>query len=183
MELQAKIEALLFFRGEPVSFKDLATDLKVEIEEIKNGIEELKNTLVGRGVEIVLHEDKVMLGTPRQMSEFFENLRKEELNKELSKAALETLSVVLYREGVTRGEINFIRGVNSSFILRNLEVRGLIERVTHKTDARMYVYKPSLELLSFLGVSSISELPQFEDIKKTLEAKLVGENQNDEENR
>ncbi len=172
MELASKIEALLFFRGEPMSLWEIGAALRAEPDDVKTAFESLKQNLVGRGVTIVEHDGKVMLGTSPEMSKFFEELRKEELNKELSKAALETLSIILYKDSVTRSEINFIRGVNSGYILRNLEIRGLVDRVAHKSDARMYVYKPSLELLSYLGVSGVSELPQFELMQKTLRDKL-----------
>lgn len=181
MTPESKIEGYLFFKAEPVKVKDIVTALNLSEEEVKSSIEKLKEDLSGRGVRVVFHDDKVMLGTPPEMSEFFEKLQKEELQKELSKAALETISIVMYRDGVTRSEINFIRGVNSGFILRMLEVRGLVEKETSKQDSRMYVYKPTLELLSFMGVSSAKELPEFEKIKNTLEEKLVTGLKNNEE--
>lgn len=175
MTLESKIESFLFWKGEPQTVAEIARALKVNPEEVNTSLEKLSENLSGRGLTIVRVEDSVMLGTHPEMSEFFENLRKEELNKELSKAALETLSIILYKDSVTRNEINFIRGVNSGYILRNLEVRGLVDRVTHKSDARMYVYKPSLELLSYLGVSKVSDLPQFDAVKSSLEMKLSGQ--------
>jgi segregation and condensation protein B len=175
MELESKIESFLFFKGEPQTNWEIAVAMRVDPVEIPPALESLEKSLAGRGVTLVRHGDSVMLGTTPEMSAFFEELRKEELNKELSKAALETLSIILYKDSVTRSEINFIRGVNSGYILRNLEIRGLIDRVSHKSDARMYVYKPSLELLSYLGVSSVADLPQFETLKKTLETKLSGQ--------
>jgi segregation and condensation protein B len=180
MELSAKIEALLFWKGEPMSMSEIVSTLNTTKEEVASALQILKERLSDHGITIVEHDDRVMLGTSPHMSQFFETLRKEELSKELSKAALETLSIVLYKDSVTRSEINFIRGVNSGYILRNLEVRGLVERVSHTSDARMYVYKPSLELLSYLGVSSVQELPQFESIRKTLTEKMVsGEHTHD----
>jgi segregation and condensation protein B len=182
MELESKIEAFLFWKGEPQTEWEIAVAMRVDPSEIPPAILKLEESLRGRGVTLVRHGDKVMLGTSPEMSHFFEELRKEELNKDLSKAALETLSIILYKDSVTRSEINFIRGVNSGYILRNLEVRGLVERVTHKSDARMYVYKPTLELLSYLGVSSVKDLPQFETIQKTLEIKLSGQEKVENEN-
>lgn len=173
MTLEQKIEALLFFKGEPQTFSELAAALHVDLTEIHTATHALSTTLSGRGITLVTHGDKVMLGTPADMSELFEQLRKEELEKTLSKAALETLSIILYRDGVSRGEINFIRGVNSGFILRSLEVRGLVEKLSDPRDARTYVYKPTLELLSFLGVGSVNELPDFDEVKKTLETRLT----------
>ncbi len=180
MNLESKIESLLFFKGEPMAFWDIAVALRVDPSEIPPAIASLEVSLAGRGIKLVTHDEKVMLGTTPEMSEFFETLRKEELSKELSKAALETLSIVLYRDSVTRSEINFIRGVNSGFILRALEVRGLVEREVHKSDSRTYVYKPTLELLSFMGAGSVGDLPQFEEMKKTLEEKLLKQTDQDE---
>ncbi|MCC7469923.1 MAG: SMC-Scp complex subunit ScpB [Bacteroidetes bacterium] len=178
MNLESKIEAFLFFKGESVSFKELANVFKETEENIEKAVQTLSNELSNRGIRIVLGDREVMVGTPSEMGDFFEEIRKEELNKELSKAALETLSIVLYRKRVSRGEINFIRGVNSGFILRALEVRGLVKRESSNKDARVYEYGPTLELLSFMGVTKIEDLPRFEEIRETLETKL--KNQSDE---
>ncbi len=174
MELQNKIEAYLFWKGEPQTQWEIAVALRVEPTEVPPALEALRESLAGRGIALVSHDDKVMLGTAPEMSEFFETLRKEELTKDLSKAALETISIILYRSGATRSEINFIRGVNSGYILRNLEIRGLVERDIHKSDGRLNVYKPTLELLSYLGVGSASELPEFQKVRDTLAEKLTG---------
>ena len=180
MDLEKKIEAYLFYKGEPQTEWEISVALRADPADVKAGIESLRTSLGGRGLALVSHEEKVMLGTAPEMSEFFEQLRKEELSKDLSKAALETISIILYRSGVTRAEINFIRGVNSGYILRNLEIRGLVERDTHKTDGRLGVYKPTLELLSFLGVGSTEELPEFQSVKKTLAEKLSGQSDHDD---
>ncbi len=182
MELQNKIESYLFWKGEPQTHWEIAVALRVDPAEVPPALEALKASLAGRGITLVAHEEKVMLGTAPEMSEFFETLRKEELSKDLSKAALETISIILYRSGATRSEINFIRGVNSGYILRNLEIRGLVERDTHKTDGRLNVYKPTLELLSFLGVGTAEELPEFEKVRNTLSEKLTGETKTDDYN-
>jgi segregation and condensation protein B len=75
--------------------------------------------------------------------------------KDLGKAGLETLSIILYQGPISRAEIDYIRGVNSNFILRNLLIRGLIERVENPHDQRSFLYKPTLELISYLGLSKI----------------------------
>jgi segregation and condensation protein B len=182
MNLESKIEALLFFKGEPISVKEMVSIFEVTSDEVSQALNNLKNSLENRGVCLISTDEKVMLGTNSQMSDFFEKLRKDELNKELSKAAIETLSIILYKDSVSRSDINFIRGVNSSFILRNLEIRGLVDRINHKTDARSYVYKPSLELLSYLGVTSIDQLPGFENIRTSLQNKLLNQDSNNEAN-
>ena len=69
------------------------------------------------------------------------------------------MSIIFKKNTVGRAEIDYIRGVNSSFILRNLLVRGLIEREAKRGEDRNYIYKPSLSLLEHLGVKSLKELP------------------------
>ena len=167
--LEQKIEAILFFKGEPVSIKKLADVLKVSVEDINSAILNLKNNLTNRGIVLQENNGEVTLGTAPEMSSLIENLQKEELNRELSKAALETLSIILYKNGAGRALIDYIRGVNSSFTLRALSVRGLIEKTTDPKDNRRYVYKPSFELLSFMGVKSVEELPDYAEVLKSID--------------
>ena len=169
MTLDQKIEGLLFFKGEPISVKKLAELLGVSKDEIRDALKILEEKLAGRGLQLIFKEDAVMLGTNKELSPILENLRKEELSRELSKASLETLAVILYKEGATRSDIDYIRGVNSSFILRNMLIRGLIEKITDPTDSRRYIYKPTFDLLSFLGLSKISELPDYGEMKTMLD--------------
>ncbi|MEK7503143.1 MAG: SMC-Scp complex subunit ScpB, partial [Patescibacteria group bacterium] len=70
---------------------------------------------------------------------------------------------------VKRSEVEYIRGVNSSFMLRNLLIRGLIERVRDPKDSRSYVYRVSRDFLKFLGITSISDLPEYGSFAKKLE--------------
>src|SRR3989344_1010444 len=129
MNIEKKIEAILFWKGEPVSLKRLQDILKVSKEEILEAVANLKENLANRGITLQEKDNEITLGTAPELSKLIEDLQKEELNKELSKASLETLSIVLYKNGVSRAEIDYIRGVNSSFTLRALSVRGLIERI------------------------------------------------------
>ena len=168
MQLESKIEAILFWKGEPISRKRLGEVLKVGNTEINEGVEKLKENLKERGVVLIEKGEEVMLGTAPELSKLFEDLQKEELNKDLSKASLEALSIILYKNGVNRSEIDYIRGVNSSFTLRALSVRGLIERSLDAKDNRRYIYKPSFELLSFMGVKSIEELPDYSEVSNSI---------------
>jgi len=168
MNLESKIEAILFWKGEPMSRKKLAEILKVGQTEINEGIEKLKESFKDRGVVLVEKENEIMFGTAPELSKLFEDLQKEELNKELSKASLETLSIVLYKNGANRAEIDYIRGVNSSFTLRALSVRGLIEKILDPKDNRRYIYKPSFELMSFMGIKSVEELPDWGEVSSSI---------------
>jgi segregation and condensation protein B len=169
MNLSTQIEAVLFWRAEPISVKKLATILETDVSAIKNGLSELEQALKGRGVTLVRTDDEVMLGTARDLSPLIEKLTKEELSRDLGKAGLETLSIILYQGPISRADIDYIRGVNSQFIVRNLLVRGLIERIDNPKDARSFLYKTTLELLSHLGISNINELPEYEQVRKDIE--------------
>jgi segregation and condensation protein B len=161
MELESKIEGLLFYKGEDVSIKELASLLAVNTEDIEAALLKLEQSLAGRGLVLVRRNNHVVLGITGELSSLIESIRKDEITKELSKAALETLSIILYKNGVARNEIDYIRGVNSSFILRNLLVRGLIERVVDPKDSRRILYQPTFDTLSYMGVTSIEQLPNY----------------------
>ena len=164
-----KIEAVLFWKAEPVSFKKLAGLLNTDVNKVKDALQELENTLKGRGLTLVRTDEEVMLGTAKELSPLIEQLTKEELTRDLGKAGLETLSIVLYQGPISRANIDYIRGVNSQFILRNLLIRGLVERVENPKDARSYLYKTTLDLLSHLGISKIEELPEYEQVRRDIE--------------
>jgi len=166
--LEQKIEEILFFKGESISITKLMDILKVSREEIIEAIVSLHTKLVDRGIVLMEKENEITLGTNPEFSDLIENLQKEELNKELSKASLETLSIILYKNGASRADIDYVRGVNSSFTLRAMAIRGLIEKTLDKKDSRRYIYKPSFELLSFMGIKSVEELPDFNEVNNSI---------------
>lgn len=169
LNLDSKIEAILFWKGEPQSIKKLAEIFQQPISEIIQALEILKTKLVDRGLVLITKEDEICLGTAPQMSETIERLTKEELIKDLGKAGLETLSIILYRGPISRSEIDYIRGVQSNFILRNLQIRGLIEKVIDLKDQRKFLYKPTFDLLNFMGLTQITDLPEFLNIQTEFE--------------
>jgi segregation and condensation protein B len=168
LSLSSQIESLLFWKGDSMTVNKLSTLLKKDEEEIKKSLRELKEKLGGRGITLVELNDEVSLQTVPEMSELIESLQKEELSRDLGKAALETLSIVVYRAPVSRKDIDYIRGVNSTFILRNLLIRGLVEKMENATDARSFLYKPTLDLVSYLGLSSLEELPDYSSTRAEL---------------
>lgn len=165
LKLNSKIEALLFFKGEAMSIKELAKLLDVDAKIIEKELDELKENLLDRGIRLTRNEDEVQLTTSREMSNLIEQVRKDELSKDLGKAGAETLAIVLYKGPITRVEIDYIRGVNSTFILRNLLIRGLVKKNSNPKDSRSFLYKPTFELLSFLGITCIEELPEFDIVQ------------------
>lgn len=168
IELESKIEGLLFYKGEDVAIKKLAELLGVTEQETEEALKKLEQSLINRGLVLVRKDGRVVLGINGDLSPLIESIRKEEIAKELSKAALETLSIVLYKNGVSRSEIDYIRGVNSSFILRNLLVRGLVEKVVDSKDSRKILYRPTFDTLSYMNVTSINQLPNYEEVVASL---------------
>ncbi|PIT93031.1 MAG: SMC-Scp complex subunit ScpB [Candidatus Harrisonbacteria bacterium CG10_big_fil_rev_8_21_14_0_10_38_8] len=166
---QASLEALLFIYGEAIEKKRILTTLNITEDELEKLLTDLRNLYLdeGRGVTLVFDETLVQMVTKSEYASIVEELIKADLKEGLSPAALETLSVVAYAGPVTRGEIDYIRGVNSSFILRSLTLRGLVDRSA--TDGRSYSYCVSLGFLKHLGVSEIAQLPEYERYKQVSE--------------
>jgi segregation and condensation protein B len=173
MELDAYIEAILFLEGEPVKIKKLAEILDRKEKEINEALEILEQKLKDRGVRLIKKDNEAMLSTAPDASKICETISKEEFNKDIGKAGLEILATVVYRHPISRSEIDYLRGVNSSFSLRNLLVRGLVERKTNPKDNRSYLYSPSFQFLQFLGVGDINKLPEYESFKKSIEQFLA----------
>lgn len=168
MNLEQKIEAILFFKAEPVKINKLAQITGASDEEVLSALEKLKESNQNRGVIIILNTDEAEMATSSEASEIIEELSKEELSKDLGRAGLETLSIVLYQGPIAKAEIDHIRGVNSGFILRNLQIRGLVARDTNPKDSRSYIYKPTLELLAHLGITNVGELPELEKTREEI---------------
>jgi segregation and condensation protein B len=179
MELESKIEGLLFYKGEDVEVKKLAELLNAKEEEIEEALKKLEESLKGRGLVLVRKEDRVVLGITSELSSLIESIRKDEITKELSKASLDTLSIILYKNEVARSEIDYIRGVNSSFILRNLLVRGLIERIIDPKDSRRLLYHPTFDTLSYMGITSLEQLPNYAEVRSQLQEIIKQEETNE----
>lgn len=177
MQLEQLIEALLFFKGEPMKINELVKLTKNSESDVKLAVVNLGKNLDSRGVVLVEKDGEVALGTSPEASEAIEEMRQTELSRDIGKAGLETLAIVIYKGPVARSEIDYIRGVNSTFTLRNLMIRGLVERKTNPTDTRGFLYKPTLELLAFLGVGSMEDLPRYLEVEQELKT-FVSEFQN-----
>jgi segregation and condensation protein B len=163
------IESILFLKGEPMTVKQLAKVLSASEKDIKDALDFLGQKLSDRGIRLIRKDDSYSLATSPDSSEFTKTLIEEEFNNELSKASLEVLSIIAYKGPVSRSEVDYIRGVNSAFTVRNLMVRGLVERIPNPKDSRSFLYKPSLQLLQYMGIGDIKELPEFENFNQKIE--------------
>jgi segregation and condensation protein B len=170
--IKTKIESLLFVSHKPVTIKALVNFLtkqkeKVTLKEVEQIIEELKNkyNTEESGIQITQAGTEIQMVTSSAASELVKKFLKEDITGELTPASLEALTVIAYRGPISKPELEQIRGVNCSLILRNLMIRGLISMTEDKTKMQNY-YEVTTEFLKFLGLNSIKDMPEYERLHK-----------------
>jgi segregation and condensation protein B len=168
MPLDILIEGLLFYRGTPLKKVGLCKEFAVDEAGLSAAISALRTRLEAGALRLVETDNEIQLVTAPTLAPFIEQIRKADLKKDIGKAGAETLAIILYRKSATRSEIDHIRGVNSSFILRNLMTRGLIEREPAAKGSG-YTFSITPALLSHLGVTRSEELTDFARITDALE--------------
>jgi segregation and condensation protein B len=173
-QLSQKIEAVLFLSAEPVGFKALSERLGASSEEIKEAAMALaaRLTETASALMLITTDQSVTLATKPEFSSLLESLQKDAISKDLTKAAAETLSIILYQPGITRASIEFIRGVNATYSLRNLSMRGLIEA---RQSGRGSAYYPTAQFLEHLGVAHAEALPEYAATAQKITALLSGD--------
>lgn len=165
-DARSKIESLLFISNRPLSVKELAAMARTGKDEAKEAIGELEEEYAkGRGVRIMRHGGKVRLSTSPENAEIVQEFLKDETTGELTKPSLETLTIVAYRGPITKAELEQVRGVNCSLILRNLMIKGLVETVEQKKGGEA-MYAVTFDFLRCLGVGKASELPDYEKLSQ-----------------
>ncbi|MFA6322438.1 MAG: SMC-Scp complex subunit ScpB [Candidatus Buchananbacteria bacterium] len=176
--LKSKIESLLFITNQPFKIKKLADLTKAEKKDVEAVVQDLINDYnqAGKGIRVQRLEDEVQMITAPENAKLVKDFIKEETTGELTRAALETLTIVAYRGPITRAEIEQIRGVNCAVILRNLLVRGLVTSQEDKKKMQTS-YNISFDFLKFLGISEQKELPDWQKLNshESLEKVLSGQ--------
>lgn len=164
-KLQSIVESILFVSGEPVKKAKLVKILAsvAKAEEVEKTLEMLseKYSKTESGLMLLKKGEEVQLVSNSENAEYVEQLVKSELQDSLSNAAMEVVSIVAYRGPIAKSEIEAIRGVNCSYTLRNLLLRGLIERNDNPRDNRGYVYSISFDFLKKLGVDDVKKMPEY----------------------
>ncbi len=166
----AGVEALLFIHGEPLSIKKIGEVLGVAAEEAAALVDAYAKCIEGgdRGLTLAREGDEVQLVTKPEWNSILERFVKTELSEDLTPASVETLAIVSYFGPLSRMRIDYQRGVNSSFILRNLLLRGLIERTPDPAHPNSFLYRPSFALLRHLGIERRELLPDYEKFQSLL---------------
>jgi segregation and condensation protein B len=160
LSLAAKVESLLFVADAPVSVGRLAEALETTPGQIEQALAELEEATTGGGLRLQRAGSRVQLITAPEAAPCIERFLGLEARTRLSRAALETLAIIAYRQPMTRPEIEAIRGVNSDSVLRTLLSVGLIEDVGRApTVGRPILYGTTFEFLQHFGLRSMDELP------------------------
>lgn len=163
VELSKVIEAILFVSGEPVEQAELEKALEVTSMELTAALDELENDFdrAKRGIRLLRFGDHVQLGTRPDYAPYVERLLQPIQKQTLSQAVMETLAVIAYKQPVTRGEIEAIRGVKCDYSVQSLVNKRLICEVGRKeTLGRPILYGTTDEFLRHFCISSLNELPR-----------------------
>jgi segregation and condensation protein B len=162
-ELIASLEALLFVAPVAVTPSQLASALEIPESEVEAGLKQLSADFQKRGLRLQRHAGRIQMTTAPELSEVVERFLGLEITSYLSRAALETLSIVVYQQPVTRPQVDSIRGVQSDGVLRSLLHKGLIQDIGRaEGPGRPILYSSTAEFLQHFGLSSLDELPPLE---------------------
>ncbi|MEK7122269.1 MAG: SMC-Scp complex subunit ScpB [Patescibacteria group bacterium] len=161
MTLASRIESLLFVAQKPLSIKKLAELCSVDHQAVHTSLDELAEvyTMDARGIVLLRNNDHAEFATHPEHTDTVTAYTKEEVTGELTRAGLETLTVVAYRGPITKSALEQIRGVNCTIVLRNLMMRGLIEQSGEEKGEKRYGV--SIDFLRHLGVARAEDLPDY----------------------
>ncbi len=169
--IESAVEAILFSVGDAVELEKLMSALDVDTDALNAAIESLKKNLENRGIRLIEIGESVQLCSA---PEYFAYIQKAvQLRKQagLSSAALETLSIIAYNQPVTKGKIEFIRGVDCSHSVTRLLERGFIDEVGRaETPGRPILYGTTEEFLRCFGLKNLNQLPPLPEKQKPPEA-------------
>lgn len=178
MSHKSKIESVLFVASKPLSTKKIAAALKIGDKEALEDLKDLqlKYNNVDSGISLLQNGDEWQMVASAENKETSENFLKSEVSGELTRPQLETLTVVSYCGPITKPELEQIRGVNCSLILRNLMLRGLV-RENEDGANLLPTYQVTMDYLRHLGLNSLEELPNYLELHQHPYITNMGEEQ------
>lgn len=173
--LGSQLESLLLVAGRPLSFVSLAKIVSCSTDEVKEAIRDLEEhyNTKARGIHLMVNDGKAQLVTNPENKKIVAEFIKDETTGELTRPSLESLTIIAYRQPITKENLEQIRGVNCSLILRNLLMRGLVEP---REEGLATTYTVTMDFLRFLGINRVEELPDYdklhshESVRAALEA-------------
>jgi segregation and condensation protein B len=160
------IEAILFVANEPVEIRALAQALQTSSKAVAQSIDLLTRDLrnSARGIRVQSGPDGITLVSAPEQSKHVEDFMGLAAHRKLSRSALETLSIIAYRQPTTRGQIEEIRGVGSDSALATLRLRGLVEPVGRASGpGRPLLFKTTQKFLSHFGLEKATDMPNLPD--------------------
>ena len=176
MELKSLLESLLFVADRPVTVESLVTSLDVAVDEVESALQVLDSEYQERGIRLQRKGDRLQLVSAPEAGSHIERFLGLEISGRLSTAALETLSIVAYRQPVTRTQVDVIRGVNSDSVLRSLVRRGLLEEVGRaETVGHPILYGTTFEFLLQFGLQGLDDLPDWRELDQALQERDASE--------
>jgi segregation and condensation protein B len=157
------IESLLFVAAEPVTVGQLAGAVECSMEQVETALQSLKDNCQDRGIRLQRHGQKLQLVTAPEAAPYVEHFLGLSTPAKLSTPALETLTIIAYRQPITRPEIEAIRGVNSDGVLRTLVSKGLVEEVGRlDTVGHPSLFGTTFEFLRYFGLADLKDLPSLD---------------------
>jgi segregation and condensation protein B len=174
MNLKAQLESLLFVSIKPLALKELAAALNLKNKEVEDALDALAEDYQksGSGLTLIKNNNHYQLTTSSEQAALVKDFLKSETSGELSQPSLEALTIIAYRGPISKLELEKIRGINCSLIIRNLLIRGLIEEKFEKNKQENY-YTVSLDFIRFLGLGEISQLPDYPKLHRAEEINEV----------
>lgn len=167
MSLKSQVESLLFVSLKPLSLKELAAATNAKSKDLEEALEQLiaDYSQGERGLAIIKNNNQYQLTTAADNASLVQEFLKDETSGELSQPSLEALTIIAYRGPISKLELEKIRGVNCSLIIRNLLLRGLVEERFEKAKNENY-YTVTHDFVRLLGLGSVSELPDYEKLNQ-----------------
>lgn len=160
-ELDAAVEALLLVVDSPIGEESLASAVDQPVSRVVDALHRLSGSYdaAGRGIDLRRVGDGWRFYTRDRHAPFVERLLLDGQRAKLTRAALETLAVVAYRQPVTRSRVAAVRGVNVDGVMRTLLSRGLVEETGNDPDTQGVLYRTTELFLERIGLSSLDDLP------------------------
>jgi segregation and condensation protein B len=163
-KLISAIESLLFVSNKPLTMKQLIKFSGGSEADVTEALKQLSEQRANSGVVLLNAPDGYQLATNSENTEAVKSFLNADLRESLTEATVEVLAIIGYRQPISKAEIESIRGVNSQYSVRALLMRGLIEKIPNPNDARGSLYQVTTEFLQQMGITSVEELPDFNEL-------------------